>query len=122
MCGSSCARTGSGPRASRNEKGPDLSGPWLETLVAAAVWATAQRNYFLPPFFGAAFFFAGAFAAFLVAFFIDRFSLNIEFAISVRPQCDSYIRSSAIIVKEKVNGSGLNGTSRAHRSAKNNLN
>jgi hypothetical protein len=49
-------------------------------------------------FFGAAFFFA----AFLVAFFIDRFSLDIRFAISKRSQRDSYIRLVAPKVKRKM--------------------
>jgi len=42
----------------------------------------ALNVYFF--FFGAAFFFAGALAAFFVAFFIDRFSLNIKFAVSCK--------------------------------------
>ena len=49
-----------------NKKGPDSSGP-LRLNFAAPY--RASRGYFF--FFGAAFFFAGAFAAFLVAFFIE---------------------------------------------------
>lgn len=53
-------------------------------------------NYFF--FFGAAFFFAGAF---LVAFFIDFESPNSKFAI-LKSQRDSYIDSLQLNVKRKM--------------------
>ena len=57
------------------KKAPTFSGPKLVGRSLAGPPA-----YFF--FFAAAFFFAGAFfAAFLVAYFIDRFSLTSKFAI-----------------------------------------
>jgi hypothetical protein len=44
---------------------------------------------------------AAFFAAFLVAYFIDWFSLTSRFAIK-RSQCDSYIRLFEIKVKRKI--------------------
>jgi hypothetical protein len=75
-----------------------LPGPW--ELFTRRPFRD-QPAYF---FFLAAAFLAGAFfAAFLVAFFIDRVSLtSIRFAIG-GSQCDSYINSFATLVKRKVN-------------------
>jgi hypothetical protein len=72
---------------------------WIRTL-----WTPSRglRDYF-PFFFAGAFFFAAGFAAFLVAFFIDRFSLTSDFATCNRSQCDSYIKLFGLKVKKKVN-------------------